>query len=174
MRITTRPATEADTEFARRVHHAAYRDVVERQFGPWDEAAQDGFFARDWRDSTFAIVLADGTPCGYACVEDRSAGAEADVHVRELVIAPQYQGRGIGTALLRDAQARPQPGRARPPRNLHAEPGAHPLPPAGLPRDRALGQPRRPALDGRLTARRAPRPAASPTALPAPEPGSST
>jgi GNAT superfamily N-acetyltransferase len=106
MRITTRPATEADAEFARSVHHAAYRDVVERQFGPWDEAAQDGFFARDWRGATFVIVLADGTPCGYACIEDRSTAAEADVHVRELVIAPQYQGRGIGSALLRDAQAR--------------------------------------------------------------------
>ena len=104
MRVTRRPATEADAEFARRVHHAAYRDVVERQFGPWDEAAQDRYFARDWGDAVFAIVLADGVPCGYACVEDRAA--EADVHVRELVIAPEHQGRGIGTALLREVQAR--------------------------------------------------------------------
>jgi ribosomal protein S18 acetylase RimI-like enzyme len=102
MDIALRPATDADTEFARRVHHGAYRDVVERQFGPWDDAAQDRYFARDWRDATFEIILADGRPCGYACLEDRAA----DVHVRELVIAPEFQGRGIGTALLRRVQQR--------------------------------------------------------------------
>jgi hypothetical protein len=37
--ITTRQAAAADTDFAREAYHAAYRDVVERQFGPWDEAA---------------------------------------------------------------------------------------------------------------------------------------
>jgi ribosomal protein S18 acetylase RimI-like enzyme len=104
IKVTTRPATVADTEFARRVHHAAYRDVVERQFGPWDAAAQDSFFASNWGGAAFEILLADGVPCGYVCIEDREA--EADVHVRELVIAPDYQGRGIGTALLRGAQAR--------------------------------------------------------------------
>jgi hypothetical protein len=34
--ITRRRATAADTAWARRVHHAAVRDVVERQFGTWD------------------------------------------------------------------------------------------------------------------------------------------
>ena len=98
MKITRRQATEADTAFARRVHHAAYRDVVERQFGAWNEADQDRFFESDWRDAAFEIVLADGTPCGYTCIEDRAA----DVHVRELVVAPDFQGRGIGTTILRE------------------------------------------------------------------------
>jgi GNAT superfamily N-acetyltransferase len=101
MNLARRPASAADTEFARRVHHAAYRDVVERQFGSWDEGAQDAFFAGDWRDATFEIILVDGVPCGYACVEERPA----DVHVRELVIAPEHQGLGIGTAFLRQVQA---------------------------------------------------------------------
>lgn len=39
LRITSRPATDADTDFARDVHHAAYRDVVIRQFGTWDDPA---------------------------------------------------------------------------------------------------------------------------------------
>jgi Ser/Thr protein kinase RdoA (MazF antagonist) len=100
--VTLRPATAADTELARRVHHAAYRDVVERQFGPWEDAAQDAFFAADWGDATFEIILAGGTPCGYTCIEER----DADLHVRELVIAPAFQGRGIGSALLRQVQRR--------------------------------------------------------------------
>ena len=41
MLLERRPATSSDTEFARISHHAAYRDVVRRQFGAWDEALQD-------------------------------------------------------------------------------------------------------------------------------------
>lgn len=32
MILKRRPATARDTEFARTAHHAAYRDVVSRQF----------------------------------------------------------------------------------------------------------------------------------------------
>jgi GNAT superfamily N-acetyltransferase len=98
MNVIRRPATVEDTEFARRVHHAAYRDVVERQFGPWDEAVQNWFFDSDWRDAQHEIVLVDGTPCGYVSIEERAA----DIHVRELVVAPAFQGRGIGTTILQD------------------------------------------------------------------------
>ena len=41
MLLERRPATSNDTEFARISYHAAYRDVVCRQFGAWDEALQD-------------------------------------------------------------------------------------------------------------------------------------
>lgn len=46
--------------------------------------------------------MCDGVPCGYACVED----CEEDVHVRELVVMPEFQGRGVGTSVLRAAVER--------------------------------------------------------------------
>ena len=100
--ISTRPATEADTAFARSVHHEAYREVVERQFGGWDTAAQDRFFAADWQPAQMEVIVVDDVPCGYWAVEERAG----DVHLRELVIHPNHQGRGIGSALLRRLQRR--------------------------------------------------------------------
>ena len=102
MEISRRPATEADRELARRVHHQAYQEAVERQFGRWVVAEQDRFFDRGWADARHEIVLCDGEPCGYVCIEDRAD----DIHVRELVILPEFQGRGIGSALLGEAIAR--------------------------------------------------------------------
>lgn len=98
LNVTRRPATDRDTEFARQVHHLAYREPSEAQFGPWDEAAQDRFFESDWRDAQFEMVLANGEACGYVCIEDRLE----DLHIREIVIHPAFQGRGIGSAILRD------------------------------------------------------------------------
>jgi ribosomal protein S18 acetylase RimI-like enzyme len=94
--ITRRPARADDELFARYVHHLGYRDVVERQFGSWDEATQDRFFASDWSRGGFEIVECDGVPCGYVATDVR---ADA-VSVREIVLLPAYQGRGIGTGLL--------------------------------------------------------------------------
>src|SRR5690242_1826477 len=100
MAVERRPANPTeDYDFARSVHHAAYRDVVERQFGPWDEQDQDRFFGADWGGAVFEILLWAGRPCGYVAVESRAE----DVHVRELVVDPNFQGLGIGTEVLRDA-----------------------------------------------------------------------
>jgi len=90
-------ASPADTEFGRRVHHQAYREVVERQFGAWNVAAQDAYFRDGWGAAAHEIVECDGVPVGYVCVEDRPDL----VHVRELVLLPEFQNRGIGTAVLR-------------------------------------------------------------------------
>jgi ribosomal protein S18 acetylase RimI-like enzyme len=101
MELLRRPATEADFDFARRVHHEAYRDVVERQFGRFGEE-QDQFFARNWAKHPHEIVLSDGVPCGYVAVYDRDEA----VVFSELVILPAFQGRGIGTFLLREQMER--------------------------------------------------------------------
>ena len=110
-RIALRPATAADTDFARDVHHQSYREVVERQFGSWDPVFQDCRFADDWASGSCSIVLCDGQPCGYLCLDERAD----QLRVREIVIAPAFQGRGIGTALLqrvlRRAGERPLPVR---------------------------------------------------------------
>jgi GNAT superfamily N-acetyltransferase len=88
--------------FARSVHHAALRDVVERQFGSWDEPAQDQFFLDDWDDGPFDIILCDGAPCGYILVDERPD----TVIMREILLMPQYQNKGIGTALIKEIQQR--------------------------------------------------------------------
>ena len=96
MKITRRAATDFDIDFARDAHHRAYRDVVTRQFGVWDEARQDEFFDRGWASAEHHILLCDGVPCGYVSV-DQFADYN---HVRLLVVLPEYQGRGIGSAFL--------------------------------------------------------------------------
>lgn len=102
MKITLRAATEADAVFARQAHHAGYRDVASRQFG-WDEALQDRFFAGDWRGGRgMEIVTCDGVACGYMSVEEDAAA----LVVREIVVRPEFQGRGIGTRLLHDVLER--------------------------------------------------------------------
>ena len=100
MKLTRRPALPSDVAFARRTHHEAYREAVERQFGAWDEARQDRFFDGDWAAASFEILLCDGEPCGYLCVEEHPD----HVLVREIVLAPAFQGRGIGSTVLRETQ----------------------------------------------------------------------
>ena len=99
MSFTRRPAQATDQEFARALHHVAYRDVVEDQFGQWDEGEQSAYFDAAWPQHEHEIVECDGVPCGYVAIEI----AEDAVHVHELVVHPDYQGRGFGTAALSEA-----------------------------------------------------------------------
>ena len=104
VRLQRRLASPTDAEFGRNVHHQAYRDVVERQFGAWNVAAQDAYFRDGWSAAAHEIVECDGVPVGYVSVEDRSDL----VHLRELVLLPELQNRGIGTALLRQVMTQAQ------------------------------------------------------------------
>lgn len=96
MELQRRLATPGDQPVARRIHHHAYREVVERQFGRWDESEQDAYFDDAWPLHEHDMLELDDSACGYFAVE---FGAEA-VNIHELVLHPAYQGRGIGTQLL--------------------------------------------------------------------------
>lgn len=95
--VSLRPATDDDKTFARRVHHRAYYDVVVRQFGNWDEAEQDAYFEITWSKYASEIILWDNKLCGYWSVES----TRAEIHLHQLLILPEYQGRGIGSYLLK-------------------------------------------------------------------------
>lgn len=97
--LTRRRANHNDYAFGLGAHHQAYRDLVERQFGPWDESFQDEMFRREWEAHPVEILEWFGERAGWTIVEDR----EEDVHVRELIVHPEFQGHGVGTALLREA-----------------------------------------------------------------------
>jgi ribosomal protein S18 acetylase RimI-like enzyme/mannose-6-phosphate isomerase-like protein (cupin superfamily) len=94
--VERRPATSDDQALCRTIHHRAYRDVVERQFGGWDDAQQDGYFDAAWRQHGHDILMWGGRPCGYVAIE---SGPE-EVVIHELVVDPDDQNRGIGTHVL--------------------------------------------------------------------------
>src|SRR5438094_10170208 len=98
MDVRLRRATKKDTDFARRTHHDAFRDVVVRQFGRFDEQHQDAFFDAEWDPKTYEIVVVDDEPAGYAQIED----ADDAIRVRQIVIAPAYQNRGAGRDVMSD------------------------------------------------------------------------
>jgi GNAT superfamily N-acetyltransferase len=91
-----RPATSTDTPFLRQLHHRAYREVVIRQFGSWDDDAQDGWFDKGLADAQFSVVEENGEAIGTIASND----LPDRLVLVELQLLPEYQGRGIGTALL--------------------------------------------------------------------------
>lgn len=98
MKITTRIPRDCEKEFVRSVHHLSYRDVVEAQFGPWNQTKQDEFFEQKWSRTDLKILVAGGTSCGYTIVEDDGE----EFRLVELVVHPEFQNRGIGSGFLKD------------------------------------------------------------------------
>jgi ribosomal protein S18 acetylase RimI-like enzyme len=94
--VTKRKATETDTFFAKQTLKSAYRDVAVKQFGKWDEGMQEKWHKETWLPKPNDIILCDGFPCGYCSIEYKPD----HIFVNELVIAPEFQNRGIGTQVL--------------------------------------------------------------------------
>ena len=99
-KITFRKATKDDTDFALAVHHKAFRDVIVRQFGPWEDEVQDKFFFNDWSNTGFEIIYFEGKPCGYMRIEYLPGGIKA----HELVLSPDFHNLGIGSYVLKQLQ----------------------------------------------------------------------
>ena len=91
-----RDATNDDIEYARVIHHSAYKDVLLSQFGSWDEDLQISFFKDAWDSHRHSILLKNGIRYGYVAVSE----THEEILIDELVIEPQFQGRGIGSAFL--------------------------------------------------------------------------
>lgn len=91
-----RRATEADTEFLVDLARVAYADVVARQFGGWQEGVHGARYLQKIREQPFDIILLDGVRAGTVqTIEEHTR-----VVVNELVVHPDFQGRGIGTWAL--------------------------------------------------------------------------
>lgn len=95
---TLHPADEADKDQIRVLSEHCYRDVVERQFGAWDVAAQQQFFEKKWAGLTYQKVMIDGL-FGGALAIDRGAD---QITLSEILIAPEFQGQRIGTEIVLD------------------------------------------------------------------------
>jgi len=94
--IHTRDAEVSDHAFLRALHHAAYREVITRQFGEWIECDQDDWFEKGLTDASFRIIEVDGIRVGAIGVQDAPDHAFLDA----LQLLPEFQNQGIGTAVL--------------------------------------------------------------------------
>jgi GNAT superfamily N-acetyltransferase len=102
MGLTLRPAKAEDTAFLIQLHHRAYREVVERQFGAWDEAAQDRWVAEGLTEADFSVVERAGVAIGAVGLKEKADG----FFLAELQLLPELQGQGLGTEMLRSVLQR--------------------------------------------------------------------
>lgn len=92
-----RPAVQGDFDFFKKVHHATLRPYVEPLFG-WDEAWQAEYLKSRYNPDEMKIIQVDGQDAGVLVF-----GQEPDrVFVKQLLIDPIFQGRGLGTVVLHD------------------------------------------------------------------------
>ena len=94
--ISFEPATEEDKAYFQALGRACYEDVVTRQFGQWDEVLQRQNFEVKWPEHNFRKIMVDDVLVGGVWTDDF-----ADyVQLREIQIHPDFQGQGIGAAIV--------------------------------------------------------------------------
>jgi ribosomal protein S18 acetylase RimI-like enzyme len=100
-----RPATAADREFLLGVYastreqelaqvewqNGAREAFIEHQF-----SAQDQHYRANYPGATLDVIEADGEPAGRLYVHR----GDDDIRIMDIALAPDFRGRGIGTALL--------------------------------------------------------------------------
>ena len=95
------PITEKDYEFVYELKKNAYKEYVEVNWGTWDEGAQREYFKKfieAYKDNTCLIEVGEKV-IGFYNDEFLENG---DYEVGNICIIPEYQGKGIGTKILKD------------------------------------------------------------------------
>ena len=101
-----RRVTDHDRQWLYELKIDAYRDVVERQFGSWDESLQRRMFDESWKPLSSCIISVEGTDVGLLAVEDR----EEELLLAEIQLTQTARGRGLGTRIIRDLLDRARAG----------------------------------------------------------------
>jgi GNAT superfamily N-acetyltransferase len=99
--VALRPATPADSEFCFALHKAAMGEYVAAVWG-WDEQVQRHYHDHGFIPDRWQIITADGVDVGALNVDYRPS----EIYLARIELDPAYQGRGIGSRVIRDLLAR--------------------------------------------------------------------
>ena len=111
--VELRPAAESDFETVFAITMAAMRAYVEATWGVWDAAEHRSRIRDSFDPATHRLVYVDGQLAGLLAVTEHPE----HVQLVKVFLLPQFQGRGLGTRLVRQvmaqAAARGRPVRLR-------------------------------------------------------------
>ena len=95
--ITLRPANDGDADFLWELHCAALKPYIASTWG-WDEEFQHKYFQEHFNPARNQVIRYLGAEVGVLSVVETPHGFV----LSNIEILPNYQGLGIGTALLHD------------------------------------------------------------------------
>jgi ribosomal protein S18 acetylase RimI-like enzyme len=91
-------ATEDDRQWLEELRRSVYHDLFIATWGAWDETRHLRHCSECWERGNIFRVEVGGAPVGMIQLFELPDSVE----VCELQITPPFQGRGIGSLLLRD------------------------------------------------------------------------
>ncbi|WDR35083.1 GNAT family N-acetyltransferase [Pseudomonas serboccidentalis] len=97
--MTVRPATDSDRTTLFNLHRAVFYDHIEKIWG-WEENWQRSNFAAEFACTVTSVIEFNGQMVGYVQVLDK----EDRIHVQNIAVSPKFQGKGIGTRILKELQ----------------------------------------------------------------------
>jgi ribosomal protein S18 acetylase RimI-like enzyme len=95
--VAMRPATPDDTEFFFTLHKRSLGPYVDQIWG-WDDDEQRAYMTGDFDLDRVRVIVVDGVDAGRLDVERR----DDEVFLALIELAPEHQGRGIGSRLIRE------------------------------------------------------------------------
>ena len=95
MRIELRPAVPQDFEYCRRIYCSEMREMLEKLH--LDPTAHARGFTYIWNEVCVRIIVVDGIDLGWI---QTSVDDHGDMFIAQLFVEAQWQGRGIGTAVM--------------------------------------------------------------------------
>ena len=99
--ISLRPATAADRAWLCATKCRCLRPYVEQTWGKWDAAAQRAQFNASFDPAEIQVVVAAGRDVGYLSARP----GKQEVQLLNLMINPEFQNQGLGSAVMRDLLA---------------------------------------------------------------------
>lgn len=101
MQFALRAATEQDYPWLWALKRLTMQPYVEQTWGGWDEAAQESFFREHFVPANMRVIICEERDVGLLHVERESAA----VFLANIQILPEFQCRGLGTAVVQQVLA---------------------------------------------------------------------
>jgi ribosomal protein S18 acetylase RimI-like enzyme len=99
VQYTLSAATDADSDFIYNLKKVAYKEYIEQTWG-WDEDFQLKFHKENFSTENTKIIKIDNVAIGTVDVKEE----EQRIFLSGLYLFPEYQNKGIGTAIITDIE----------------------------------------------------------------------